>query len=450
MVPKCIRQRGFEPYRRIFERPGPPSVYDEQYHFKELIMRRYYCLISIVLLVAITCPTFGKRVRAPKDVDQARAKPVAQANNALAVDLYQQFAGEEGNMFFSSYSIQQAFGLCWGGAAGNTAAQMAEALHFDDMPDGAPHLGAAALNAKFNAKGVPYQLAVANALWPQNKFHFEKDYLKLGTQKYKAELRPMDFVGAPEPSRKTINQWVEDQTQGKIKDLLPQGVITPLTRLVLTNAIYFKGDWAKQFDKKQTKDQPFHVTKDQQTTVPLMHRTANIAYGEFENGALQAVSLPYKGDALSMVVLLPKKKHNLAAIEKKLTAEKLAQWTNVRGRPKVHLFLPRFKIESSFSLNATMIALGMKDAFSMRDADFSGMTGSRDLFISDAVHKAFVEVNEEGTEAAAATGIVMSLRSAARPAPPKVFRADHPFMFVIRDNATGTILFMGRVAKPGK
>jgi serpin B len=240
---------------------------------------------------------------------------------------------------------------------------------------------------------------------------------------------------------------VESKTQQKIKELIPQGVLTVLTRLVLANAIYFKGDWAVQFDGKATAKAPFHVAPGETVEAPLMSQKNQFGYAEL--GELQVLALNYKGKALSMVVLLPKKPDGLAALETSLTPANLEKWTRNLPAREVQVFLPKFKMTSQFRLNEKLRALGMTDAFDESKADFSGLDGRKQyLFITAVLHKAFVEVNEEGTEAAAATAVVIGLRSA--PARPLVFRADHPFLFLIRDNRTGSILFLGRVVDPAK
>jgi serpin B len=255
----------------------------------------------------------------------------------------------------------------------------------------------------------------------------------------------VDFVTETEKTRQKINRWVEDKTNDKIKNLIPEGALNAMTRLVLTNAIYFKGDWASQFDKDDTEDADFFVSPEKTVTASLMYQKEEFKYAE--NELLQILQLPYKGDDLSMLVLLPKEKIGLADLEKELTADKLTEWQKRMYEQEIEVYLPKFKMTSQFSLSETLKKMGMSDAFDPGKADFSGMTGNKDLFISAVLHKAFVEVNEKGTEAAAATGVMMQL-SMALDEP--VFRADHPFIFMIQDNKTGSILFVGRVMDPTK
>jgi serpin B len=402
-------------------------------------------LLMLVPLLAMQEASGMAQTPAPPTPDQAA---VVQGNSAFAVDLYGQLRGREGNLFFSPESISTAFAMAYAGARGETAQQMAAALHFTVPPERL-HPAMGALLAGLNAPHDGYQLHVADALWAEKDYKFLDDFLKLTKEDYGAGFRPVDFKTAPDAARATINQWVEEKTEDKIKDLLPPGSIKPDTRLVLTNAIYFKGDWDAQFDKASTRDEDFHLSAAQTVKAPLMHMQTKLRY--FNGGTFQAVELPYKGRELSMVVLLPNDVAGLAVLEQQLTPANMQQWLNgLRANPKVILTLPKFKMTSEFELKNALGALGMKQAFERGTADFSGMTGKRDLWISAAIHKAYVDVNEEGTEAAAATGIVMRSMAMAREQQPVVFRADHPFVFLIRDNASGGILFMGRVTDPVK
>jgi serpin B len=253
-------------------------------------------------------------------------------------------------------------------------------------------------------------------------------------------------MGQTEKARQQINAWVEEQTQGKIRDLIPPGALDSLSRLVLTNAIYFKGDWTKPFDKGDTKDAPFHVTTRQKFDVPMMYQESRFPFWAGES--LKILELPYGTGDLSIMVLLPDEIEGLAKLEARLTDDNLTRWLSGLRREKVRVYLPRFKLTSQFQLASTLKDLGMTLAFLSDEADFSGMDGKQDLFISAVLHKAFVDVNEEGTEAAAATGIVVGATAVLIPKEPPVFRADHPFVFLIRDNRTESILFLGRLVNP--
>jgi serpin B len=373
---------------------------------------------------------------------------VAEGNNAFAVDLYGQLRKQDGNLFFSPESISTAFAMAYAGARGTTAPQMATALHFTLPPDRL-HPAMGALLTSLNAAHPGYQLHVADALWAEKDATFLDDFIKLTSTNYGAGFNRVDFKNAPDAVRQTINQWVEQKTEDKIKDLIPPGALSPATRLVLTNAIYFKGDWETKFDKASTQDEDFHLSATQTAKTPLMHLTAKFAY--FKGGTFQALAVPYKSGELSMVVLLPNDVAGLPALEQSLTTANLKQWlTQLNIGPKVILTLPKFKMTKEFELSNALGALGMAQAFQPSAADFSGITGKRDFWISSAIHKAFIDVNEEGTEAAAATAIVITAMAMARPQPPVIFRADHPFIFLIRDNRSGAILFMGRVTDPNK
>jgi serpin B len=371
---------------------------------------------------------------------------VADGCNRFAFDLYARLKGAEGNLFLSPYSISTALAMTSAGARGETADQMAKVLCLPESGDEV-HAAYGALQGDLNAAGEKgtFELAVANRLWGQKGYGFLPDYLALVEKKYGAGLEQVDFAGATEAARQTINAWVEKQTRDKIKDLLKPGVLDAMTRLVLTNAIYFKGKWAEEFDKKATQEEDFFLTPEKKVAAPLMHQKAKFGY--FEGDGLQALELPYQGGRLAMVVLLPKAKDGLAALEASLSADKVAGWLGQLRRREVQVTLPRFKTTAEFSLKDMLVAMGMADAFGGK-ADFSGMNGKKDLFISAVVHKAFVDVNEEGTEAAAATGVAVAAKS--KPAPPPVFRADHPFLFLIRDQKTGAILFLGRILDPTK
>jgi serpin B len=374
---------------------------------------------------------------------------VVAGNTEFAVDLYGKLRTQDGNLFFSPYSISTALAMTYGGARGETAKQMAQTLHFD-LPERelAPAFGDMenSLNA-VQAQGH-VRLAVANSLWPQKGYTFRADYLDLCEKYYGTSIRPVDYIGDTEGARQTINGWVEAKTNDKIVDLLKPGMLDAATRLVLVNAIYFKGNWVHKFDPARTQDEPFHVSSETIVTAPLMRQTSNFGYAEFPD--LQVLELPYEGNEVSMVVLLPRAMAGLGKLEEQLTAEKLAMWTAQMENQKVAVYLPTFKATSEFSLAGTLSAMGMPDAFIYGKADFSGMDGTQDLYISKVIHKAYVDVDEEGTEAAAATAVTVDFGMAMpRPeAPIPVFRADHPFLFLIRDNQTGSVLFLGRVMDP--
>jgi len=377
------------------------------------------------------------------DQRETAVTTVSAGNTTFALDLYQQLRSQEGNLFFSPYSISTALAMTYAGARGETEAQMAQALHFELSQD-TLHPAFAALQGQLDAvqAGGDVQLNVANALWPHVDYPFLDAYLDLVKVYYGVSLTTLDY-GDPEPARQQINAWAEEQTCGKIKDLIPTGILNRLTRLVLTNAIYFKGNWASQFDEAWTDTAPFTVQPGQQVAVPLMMQKLTCGYGEFPQ--LQVLELPYVGEALSMLVLLPRQVDGLASLEAQLTPGALAQWTARLRQSEVLVYLPRFKVEAAFRLDDALKSLGMVDAFDMELANFAGMDGTDMLSISAVLHKAFVEVNEEGTEAAAATAVLMTF---GVPLPAPVFQVDHPFLFLIRENSSGSVLFLGRVVDP--
>ena len=374
---------------------------------------------------------------------------VVDGDNQFAFDLYQELRSEEGNLFFSPSSISTALAMTYAGAAGETEAEMAKTLHFQ-MPKDQLHDGMHALRAYWTTpdkqKGI--RLNLANRLWGNEGYEFLPEFLTVTREKYGAELARLNFAQT-EDARQTINGWIEDQTEDKITELLPEGVLSADTKLVLTNAVYFHGTWSDPFKKDRTKEDDFHLTATDKIKVPIMHRWDEFRYGAADD--LQILELPYGDGSLSMVVLLPQEIGGLANLETKLTLQNLQRWlTSVKHEDEVKVYLPRFKTTSQFQMADTLKAMGMELAFNGNAADFSGMTGGRDLFISAVIHKAFVDVNEEGTEAAAATGIIMEPTSAPfeEPKEPPVFRADHPFVFMIRDNRNGAIMFLGRITNP--
>lgn len=375
-------------------------------------------------------------------------RAVANGSNEFAADLYARLSsGKSTNLFFSPYSISVALAMTYAGAEGQTEAQMAKVLHFA-LPEAKLHQAFSGLQKRLTSNGdsSAFQLRVANRLWGQNDFHFLPTFLQVTSDNYGAELGQVDFKQT-EAARKTINAWVEEQTDDKIRDLLAPGVLDASTRLVLTNAIYFKARWEEQFSKSVTKDAPFHLVGHKQVTVPMMHQQHRFQYGE--TSSVQILELPYAGyEGLCMLILLPKKIDGLSDLEKVLTSENLHKWSAGLKSRQVDLYLPKFKMTSEFELGDVLKLMGMSLAFSDK-ADFTGMSTQEPLLISAVIHKAFVDVNEEGTEAAAATAVGLRLAAALpQPEEPVEFRADHPFVFLIRDNRTQAVLFLGRLVNP--
>jgi serpin B len=373
---------------------------------------------------------------------------VANGNTAFAADLYQALRGDQANLFYSPLSISIALAMTYAGARGETAEQMAETMHYDLAQPGL-HAALNSLDLLLAGRGEGakgkdgkgFRLNVVNAIWGQRDYHFETAYLDTIAVNYGAGVRLLDYVKEPDNSRKIINQWVSDQTEQRIKDLIPAGVIDNMTRLVLTNAVYFNAAWANPFAKEATRAGDFLCADG--ATVKKQMMSANESFGYASGDGWQLVELPYDRNELAMDIILPDE-GGWTAFEDDLTAERLAGMLAEIQSQQVQLTMPKFEFENEFSLGRTLAAMGMPVAFT-GDADFSGITGKRDLHIGEVIHKSFVAVDEAGTEAAAATAVVMRLT--AMPAEPVVVNVDRPFVFLIRDLETGVVLFMGRVVQ---
>ena len=401
----------------------------------------------VSIIVAVTFFLSSPSIFAKTNSD---LQTIIKGNSDFGFDLYQRLKGEKGNLFFSPYSISTALAMTYAGARGQTEKEMAEVLHFS-LEQEPLHSSFSKLQSELNAiqnKGY-VKLSIANSLWAQEGYHFLDTFFNLNKKYYGAGLNFVDFEKETEAARKTINIWVKDKTQQKIKELIKPGMVDSLTTLVLCNAIYFKGNWLVQFDKKRTKKDNFYISPDKTIKVAMMNQESRYKYKDF--GSFSAIELPYEGNDLSMIVFLPKEIDGLAEFEKNLTNSNVKAWIDrltASYKSEIFVSLPEFKTTCEFELSKILSDMGMPSAFSLPPADFSGMTGRKDLFISKVIHKAFVDVNEEGTEAAAATAVVMLwLKGASRPL---MFRANHPFVFLIRENQTGSILFIGRIIDPTK
>ncbi|KAM9304590.1 serpin B6-like [Morus bassanus] len=373
------------------------------------------------------------------------------ANTTFALDLLKKLCEDKSrqNLFFSPFSISSALSMILLGSKGNTEAQIAKVLSLNKAEDA--HIGYQSLHSEINDPNTKYILRTANRLYGEKTFEFLSSFIESSQKFYHAGLEQTDFMHAWEDSRKQINGWVEERTEGKIQNLLAEGILGSLTRLVLVNAIYFKGNWEKQFDKERTTEMPFQINKEETKPVQMMFKqdTFNMTYiGDFQTKILE---LPYVGNELSMIILLPDAIQDgstgLESLERELTYEKLIDWINpeMMDCTEVRVSLPRFKLEEDYYLKPLLCSMGMPDAFDLRKVDFSGISAGSELVLSEVVHKSFVEVNEEGTEAAAATAAVMMMRCAM--IIPE-FTADHPFLFFIRHNKTSSILFCGRFCSP--
>jgi serpin B len=379
---------------------------------------------------------------------------VVDANNRFASELYTQLdknpVNSGKNVFFSPFSISTVLALAYEGARGTTADQIQAVFHYP-TDNNTRRSEYATLIASLNDGNSGYTLRAANALWAEKTYRFLPEFAGIAQNYYDAKTINLDFVRQPEISRNTINKWVEDKTNDKIKDLLPAGSITPDTKLVITNAVYFKGTWVKQFAKDETKDDKFFISPGNSADVRMMQRTDEDAtFNYAETGGIQVLEMPYthsSGKELSMIIILPGLNTSLAATESTLSGSGLSDLKSSLRPQRVRVYFPKFRMETDYSLSGDLTEMGMPDAFS-NDADFSGMDGTRNLVISDIVHKAYIDVNEEGTEAAAATGGVFTSKSIFPEQPVPVFRADHPFIFFIQDRDTGAVLFIGRLMNP--
>jgi serpin B len=382
------------------------------------------------------------------NVEEAALAELSAGNRAFAFDLYQAIRSEEGNLFFSPYSLSVALAMTYAGARGNTEQQMAQVLHFTLPQDELhPAFNALDLSLTEQSSGEGFRLATANALWAQKDYSFLPEFLDTIALNYGGGVRLVDFIepAAREQARQTINDWVSEQTEGKIKDLITEGILTEWTRLVLTNAIYFKADWEEPFEASKTTEQPFTRLDNTQVTVPMMTQRGMYAY--VESNEYQAIEIPYKGGRAVMVILLPKP-GQFEMVESSLGGEQVnAILQSLQSRDKtlvdVQLSLPKFQYEARLNLAGMLANMGMSEAFS-GSADFSGMDGTRNLLIAHVVHKAFVAVDEKGTEAAAASGIMQEIVIA----PAATMTCDRAFIFLIYDKQTGAILFVGRVLDP--
>ena len=389
---------------------------------------------------------------------QSGIQQIVNANNQFAFDLYSELnKAEQGNMFYSPYSISAALAMTYEGAKDQTADEMKSVFHFPDRNILRPNF--AAIYNNVNEANKAYELKTGNALWVQHDYPFLEDYTSRVESYYGGKAANVDFIKETEKSRETINSFIEEQTNNKIRELIPSGVLDSTTRLVLTNAIYFKGTWEWEFKKSKTSEQDFKITPTNVVKTPTMYmkpEKAKLNYADIAE--FQILELPYKGNKISMLLLLPKQgedydsetgeviisDYTLENIE--LSPEKLNEYKAQMQETKLDvIYLPKFEFDTKYFMKNTLSAMGMPTAFTWPGADFSGMDGSNNLYIGDVIHQAYVKVDEKGTEAAAATAVVAKFGSTM---PRNVFRADHPFIFIIQEKETGNILFMGRVTNP--
>jgi serpin B len=387
------------------------------------------------------------------DVGEGEMGELAAGNTAFAFDLYQAVRSQEGNLICSPYSVSLALAMTYAGARGSTEQQMADTFHFT-LPQERLHPAFNALDLDLirrsetepeieGQEGQHFKLNVANAIWGQDGFAFHEDFLKVLAANYGAGLRLLDFMSQPEAARQVINDWVAEETEERIKDIVPPGAITPETRLVLANAIYFNASWLHPFDEGSTHDEVFHLLDGSEASVPMM--TQQESFGYARGDGYQAVSLPYYGGDAAMIVVMPDE-GRFETFEAGLDAATFDTAVGSLSRQDVVLTMPLFEYETDLNLSQTLAGMGMPDAFSPA-ADFSGMS-DEPLFIGAVLHKAFVKVDESGTEAAAATVVIMVGAVEGEPLKPVVLTLDRPFIFAIYDQASGTVLFVGRMVNP--
>jgi len=416
-------------------------------------------LVAALLLTSCSPPTTRAaevaeskldRVSSP-DVSATDIEQLVRGNNAFAWELYQAWRDDGGNLFYSPYSISVALAMTYAGARGETEQQMRETLNFL-LSNERLHPAFNSLDQELNSlaesgrehEKEPFQLNIANSIWGQSGYKWLPEFLDLLAENYGAGLRLTDFVKNPEAARQAINNWVSEKTNDRIEDLIAKGLIDPTTRLVLANAIYFKAAWQHQFDESRTEDTTFYLVDGKEVTVPMMAMatTGQLLYASGDG--YQAVELPYQGGRVAMTIVVPDA-GRYRQFEDDLSAERMEAIVGGLEYQAVAVRLPKFEYESNCRMAQTLAEMGMPDAF-REQADLSGMDGTKDLFISEVVHKAFVAVDEVGTEAAAATAVMIAL--AAMPTTPVQLTIDRPFVFAIRDVKTGSTLFVGRVLDP--
>ena len=410
-------------------------------------LHRFWAAPVAIMMLICACGAPEPPLSQASSPTAPATSAAVSASNGLAWDLYRQLGLRQGNLFFSPANVELALSMAYTGAAGSTAQEMRDVLNLGPLKD--PRQVARAfgtLQQSLFTEDQPFTLELANSLWGQDGFPFRGDFLVGLEDEYGAGLRAADFANQPEAARTDINRWVADQTADRIPELFPAGSIDRNTRLVLANAIYFLGQWEHPFSGTKTSDRRFRLTPDSSVHVPTMNQTGTFAYAEDED--CQILALPYEGERLSMIVVLPREQDGLSRVESRLNNEVLAGWNRDLAQHKVKVYLPRFSLEGSYSLNENLSDLGMPTAFSS-GADFSGMSAAGRLAISKVVHKSFIDVFEKGTEAAAATGMSMMLTSLPVEDPDMVrFIADHPFLFFIQDRESELVLFLGRVSDP--
>lgn len=405
-------------------------------------------IVFLLTISVLTSCKSHKNTTGHADIQPSRytIESLAESNNLFAFDLFKQIQSKSENLIFSPYSIGTVLAMIYSGSGGKTAAEMSEVLYFppQELLDPVESGMRESMQATDTLQGTDFRLA--NAIWAQENFSFLPDYLARVEKYYDAPLSLMDFVETSnrEESRIKINHWVEEKTNNRIQDLIQPGILDASTRLVLTNAIYFNGGWMFPFDKAATSPSLFHTSKQESIKTDFMHQTRSYPY--YEDEEIQAISLPYKNNRMALMVILPKSIEGWRMISQVINYERINLVISGMGTREVQLVIPKFRSELQINLRQELTSMGMGTAFS-RHADLSGMTGEKNLYVDEVIHKAFIEVNEKGTEAAAATAAIIGLKSSLRDDPVR-FNADHPFVFFLLDRQTGCIIFTGRLVKP--
>lgn len=405
-----------------------------------LIFRAHTLKLVLILAFSGLAPAMESRLN---------VETVVQDNTAFAMDLYKKLCTGTGNLSVSPYSISSNLAMTCAGALGNTQKQMTRTLRFS--------LGQKSVDPAFESLRLTLDkiegktgasLNIGSAIWPQTGYSLTTKYLNQSKRYYGISLTPLDYQNQPAEAVKTINKWVKEKTNDKIKEIISPDGINADTKIVLTNAVYFRGDWDQKFQSNLTEKAPFYITSANSFETPMMKQCGIFRYGDMKS--FQILEMPYAGKDLSMIVILPREIEDLKLLESELSTEKLNFWKNKMAPANVLVHFPKFAITSSFEFSDTLVSMGMVDAFSPKDANFAGIAplAGKPLHLSSVIQKAFVEVNEEGTEASAATSIAVADSISVSESNPKVFRADHPFIFIIQENHTGTILFIGRVSEP--
>ncbi len=409
-------------------------------------MKKLFILLAVSLLFFSACAQ-KEVIQDVSTVPAITQEQIVEGLNTFAFDFYNSITKQAlENTFYSPLSISSALAMTYAGAEGETAKQMQQTLHYGPQDVSFHSQFANLIESLRVSEKSDFEMTIANAVWVQNNYKLQKNYLQIVKGKYLSEAREIDFISQPDASRETINEWVSDKTANRIHNLIPPNAINAMTRMILTNAVYFNAEWSHKFNPKMTRKESFYCMNGEIIETDMMYQRHYYQYSQTSD--YQMLELTYKGYEYSMLIILPKNPGGLSKLNKRISCKDIAKHDNSKQQEDILVYLPKFRLETAYELNAYLMEMGMTDAFSQQ-ADFSGMTGNKDLMISSIFHKAFIEVDEEKTEAAAATAVVMKLTAMApSPVAPIEFRADHPFMFIIRNQKEKAILFMGQLTTP--